>query len=233
MLVIISRARFRIGLDHPGHRTLLTHPVPHEFTSEHRAISALRLLAPFGVDPATLDQHLVIGRPAEIEAEADSLFAHWGGDSRWITVNLSAGDRRWWGEEKWREMIIRLHDEPLQNYRFLLVSAPHHADRCDRIVRELSYCVTHRTEDFLLATALIARTELLISCDTGTVHSTSARGIPVFALYNGDWGNYERFTPWQVPHYAVHAPTDMPTEVIEVDEVVKGFREFWGQLHPV
>jgi ADP-heptose:LPS heptosyltransferase len=230
MLVIISRARIRIGLDHPGHSALLTHPIPHEFTSEHRAISALRLLAPFGVDDSKLDDHLVIGKPPEIEAEADKAFAGWGGDSKWVTVNISAGDRRWWAAEKWKALIIALHEDPLADYRFLLVSAPHHADRCDAIVKELPYCVTYRTDDFLTATALIARTEMLFSCDTGTVHSASARGIPVFALYNGDWGNYERFTPWRVPHYAVHAPTDLPTEVIPVEEVVKGAREFVKKL---
>ncbi|MBS1261467.1 MAG: hypothetical protein MAG453_00792 [Calditrichaeota bacterium] len=218
LVIVVSRARYRVGLSHPHHDPLLTHPVAHEWETEHRTEAYVRLLAPFGVDPSLVNRrlHIAVDQRAEKWAERIRL-ANEGIPV--FSLNLSASRKsRRWTLDAWRVLLRSLLAHRPQA-RFLALSAPGHRAQCETLAREFERVTAVPTDSLLEAVALIARTDLLITVDTGIVQAAAARGIPMVVLYNGDHEVYLRFAPQSVPHRAVLAPRGQPVASILPSEV--------------
>ncbi|MDP8207997.1 MAG: glycosyltransferase family 9 protein [Candidatus Electryonea clarkiae] len=218
LMLLLSRSPFRVGLSHPYHDAFLTHPVHHEQENEHRTEAYARLLAPFGIDPSDVNRRLIIGKKPESEKMAE-LFISKHGEGLWITINISAGSgARFWQTEQWKK-LIRCLTESRREIKILIIGSPADRAQCQGVAREFDNVYTVDTPGFLDAAALLAKTKLLISPDTGTVHAAAARNVPVVVLYNGDKINYVRFSPESVPHRAVFAEEGKDVTTISFREV--------------
>ncbi len=207
MLLMVSRAPFRVGLSHINHNALLTHRIPHAFEKEHRSEANSRLLEPFGLDSATVNRRPHIGKDEDAEIRAEKFFEDWDGDNPWISINVSAGSPvRIWPASYWKELIALIHDSRPE-FNFLVLGSPEDRDICEEVAAKADYIRTVQTKSFLDATALMFHTRMLISPDTGSVHAAAARGIPVVVLYNSDRVNYIRFAPQSIPHRAIFPET--------------------------
>lgn len=218
LVMLLSRARYRVGLSHPHHDVLLTHPVQHDWEHEHRTEAYVRLLGPFGIDPNEASRRLHIGTIPEAEQWAQRIWASSEGTPL-FSLNLSAtrASRRW-TLDAWRKLIKELL-EYRPEARFLAISAPDQRAECEALTREFTSVTTVPTGSLLEAVALVVRTDMLITVDTGIVQAAAARGIPMVVLYNGDHEVYLRFAPQSVQHRAVLAPHGEPVAKILPSEV--------------
>ncbi len=218
LLMMVSRARYRVGLSHPHHNPLLTHPIEHDWDNEHRTVAYVRLLKPFGADPASASRRLHIGSIPEAERWAGRIWASNEGNPL-FSVNLSASrESRMWTLDAWRDLITELI-EYRPHARFIVLSMPIDRPMCDTLASEFEAVTTVPTRSLLEAVALTARTDMLITVDTGIVQAAAARGVPMVVLYNGDHEVYLRFAPQSVPHRAILAPRNEPVAVIKPTDV--------------
>ena len=220
MILLLTRARFRIGLSHPHHNGLLTHAITHDWENEHRTEAFVRLLQPFGVDPNSVNRRIHVGISPRAEAWAEQVLGPAPRGVPFIAINLSAGTAsREWTTNNFRNLLREL-SEVLPEAKFLLISIPPERFLCEQLVREFSNAQTQSTRTLIEASALIAQCDLLVTPDTGIVQIAAARDVPMVVLYNGDHEVYLHFSPQSVPHRAVLAPRGQPVASIEAAEVV-------------
>ena len=231
MLMALSGAPIRIGLDHPGHNAQLTHSVEHNDQADHRVHTILRLISPLGWNPEDVNHDIYIGSDTISERMAVGTISKLGKGDQLISINLSASNpSRLWTLEKWSELIALLKDvEP--GLSIILLSAPAEKDQCIEIAQRYDFVNTIQTKSFRDAVAVIARTEMLISPDTGIVHAAIARKIPVSVLYNGDHEVYDRFYPLSVPFKAILAERGEDVASLEVMEVLKASLDLYSEIH--
>jgi ADP-heptose:LPS heptosyltransferase len=219
MVTLFSKAKIRIGLSHPGHDFLLTHPIEHDWENEHRTEAFARLLEPFGPDPSKVRRRLHIGRSPKAEAWADQVLGVSIKANPLFSINLSASNpSRRWTLDGWRELLAELLSYR-PDAKFIALSGPDERNQCTALAEEFEAVTAIATRSFLEAVALIARTDFLITVDTGTVQAAAARGIPMVVLYNGDHEVYLRFAPQSVNHRAVLAERGKPVSSIRSTEV--------------
>lgn len=221
LLMLLSGAPMKIGLEHPGHDALLTHPIKHNDQVDHRVHTILQLLIPLGVNPENVKPDLHIGHDPDSEKLASDFISSLHTNDKLISVNLSASNpRRLWTLAKWTELISRIKEaEP--EISVIVLSAPAERDQCEILAGKFNYVHTVQTKSLMDAVALIAKTEMLISPDTGIVHAAIARKIPVSVLYNGDHEVYNRFYPLSVPFRTVLAEKGKDVASLEVSDVLK------------
>ncbi|MCB2211480.1 glycosyltransferase family 9 protein [bacterium] len=218
LLMVVSRAKYRVGLSHEHHDPLLTHSVAHDWEYEHRTEAYVRLLAPFGVDPTRVSRRLHIGMIPEAERWAERIYAANEGNPL-FSLNLSASrESRRWTLEAWQNLLRELL-EYRPGARFVALSAPDQRAECESLARDFEAVTTVPTRSLLEAVAIVARTDMLITVDTGIVQTAAARGVPMVVLYNGDHEVYLRFAPQSVPHRAILAPRGEPVSTIASTEV--------------
>ncbi len=205
-LVALSGAPFRVGLSHPHHDALLTHPVAHDWDNEHRTEAFARLLQPFGLDPAAVTRRPHIGVDPNAELWAEKVMAAAPSSMPRIAINLSAGQlSRIWPAENWRKLMAALLDI-YPEAGFVLLASPQDRTISEQLVQQIPLARTYTTNTILEASALVARCTLQITCDTGMVHVASARNVPQVVLYNGDHDQYTRFSPQAVSNHCLLAP---------------------------
>lgn len=220
-LLLVSRAPIRVGLSHPHHDALLTHAVEHEKEMEHRTLSYVRLLQEFGADISSINRRPHIGINERSERMANAAFNGWPSGKPWIGINLSAGHpSRVWPISKWKELLERVQIE-VPSAKFVVLAGPGDFLQARYLAGELKNAFTIPTKTMLDVSALVAKTSLVISPDTGTMHVAVARNVPVVVLYNSDRENYIRFAPLSVPHRAIHAEEGKEVKDLAVDEVYR------------
>ncbi|MFH0883320.1 MAG: glycosyltransferase family 9 protein [bacterium] len=197
-LVALSGAPFRVGLSHPHHDALLTHPIAHDWDNEHRTEAFARLLQPFGLDPAEVTRRLHIGVDPNAEIWAEKVIAAAPPAMPRIAVNISAGQpSRIWPAKNWSKLfslLLNLYPEA----GFVVLAAPSDRSLGEQLAQRVPQASTYTTNTILEASALLSRCTLEITCDTGMVHVASARNVPQVVLYNGDHDQYTRFSPQAV-----------------------------------
>ncbi len=230
ILTFFSGSTYRIGLNHPGHNAFLTHSAPHKDGREHRIDTIVRLLEPFGIDLDGVDRTMHIGIDDESEKRAIQFFRNSDPDVSWISINLSASNpTRLWSWDKWDELLKKLH-RARPGLRTLVLSAPAERERCIELARNYNFVETVATKSLLEAIALMKRTKLLLSPDTGAVHAAVASGLPVVVLFNSDEITYTRFAPRFVPHEVVIASAGKDVKDIGVEDVFEKVNELLGRV---
>ncbi len=217
--LVIAGSKYRVGLSHPNHNGLFTHVVKHQWNDEHRSEAFVRMLAPFGVDPADVSRRLHLGCKESIETWAKTVFSTFNRGKPHIAVNVSAMSRnRVWTEEGW-DSFIRSFVDVQPGVQFLVLGVPSDQALCKRLASKYEQVDTIETAGILEATALMALCDVLVTVDTGIVQTAAARQIPMAVLYNGDHEVYTRFGPQSVPHRAILAERGSPVATISADEV--------------
>ncbi len=231
LLLVLTRAPYRIGLSHPHHDLLLTHAIPHDWDQEHRSEAFSRLMTPFSIDPSAISRRLHIGRnpAAEYWAENQMTIVK-DKKALLVSLNLSASQpSRKWTLENWKNLLEQLGKQ-FENIQILAISSPLDVLMCSNLAESFPFVHAFQTKSFMEAVALIARTCLLITVDTGIVQAAAARNIPMVVLYNGDHEVYTRFAPQSVPHRAILAGRGLPVASIQPDTV---FNEVLILIHEI
>jgi ADP-heptose:LPS heptosyltransferase len=105
LLMAWSRARHRIGFDHPQSRASLTHSVPPPPSTEHAVTEVLSLLTPVGVD-AKADFSPPAIRPLPPASEKTEALLSPGADRLRILLHTGGRGDKAWGVEAFRRTAV-------------------------------------------------------------------------------------------------------------------------------
>jgi len=184
----LSRAPIRVAFELPTYwrSSIVTHRVPldkrnhvlHSFCEQVFCLSSRRTQIPCIAAPiVSKDDHASLHRKVSIDGK------------RTIAINVNAGDtfleRRWPGN-RFAQLVNALAGDD-EAAVFCFIGNDEESEYVQNVIRQTA-CVERcmNTSGRLTIpdlAALLQRSELLISNDSGPVHLAAALGIPIVALY--------------------------------------------------
>jgi heptosyltransferase I len=230
MMMIASRARYRVGLQGKRNAFLYNLPVPGDATGHHVDLCAA-LAIPFGVDPSTADM-----RPTLAVSDAERANA----ERRWhaaalptpdgvtrparLLINVSAAQpSREWRDERFAEVIRHARQHPALT--ILVTGRPNDSVRIAGIAAAAG--VQWTVQPLRDAIALVASSDLVLTPDTGTTHIASALGRPTLSLHQR---NKWMWTPYRVPNRVLFADDDATLDTIPAAKVAAALDELLNQV---
>jgi ADP-heptose:LPS heptosyltransferase len=189
IMMLLSRARHRIGLAGRGIDAAFTIPTPHPATARHYVEHLGALATPFGVTDANWRPEIFL-TPAE-RAEGESRWRAGGRQAeRRLLVNISAGKPTCrWPIERFAAILgaLRAHAD----LDVGLIAAPGDA----AMAEQLTDARIFRTRSVREAFALVATADYVLTPDTAITHAASAFGKPAVVMFPRNraeiWGPYE------------------------------------------
>ncbi len=184
IMMLLSRARHRIGLAGRGIDAAFTIPTPRSATARHYVEHLGSLAAPFGVTDANWRPEIFL-TPAE-RAEGES---RWQAGRR-LLINISAGKPTCrWPAERFAAILGALRSHA--DLDVGLIAAPGDA----AMAEQLTDARFLRTRSVREAFALVATADYVLTPDTAITHAASAFGKPAVVMFPRNraeiWGPYE------------------------------------------
>lgn len=207
-LVRLAGIPTRIGWDRKA-GWLLTHRLPHRKHEgrQHEAAYTLQLLAPLGLQGLTPQPMVAVHRDA-IRHMAERLAAAGvSPQERLVALHPSASciSKRWMPE---RFAAVADQLQQAQGVKICLVAGPDDAVFAEQVAQHmrtpaLNFAGQLRLRDLA---ALLQRSALLISNDSGPVHLAAAVGIPVVDLFGRNQAGLSplRWGPLGAGHIILH-----------------------------
>jgi ADP-heptose:LPS heptosyltransferase len=193
LLMAWSRARHRVGFDHPQSRASLTHSVPPPTSTVHAVAEVLSLLTAVGVDAEACFSPPALRPLPTASKELETLLSPGGNRLR---ILLHTGGRRdkAWSVEAFRRTAESLsgagHEvwvargpdalawEPTP--RDPLQGRPRGSPRGSPRDSDVRFLPVMSATDFA---HILARMDRFLGCDTGAMHLAAAVGTPVTAIF--------------------------------------------------
>jgi heptosyltransferase IV len=188
IMMLLSGARRRVGLDSRGIDAALTDPAPRQPWARHYVEHLASLAIPFGVDPASTDWRPEVRLS---DAELAGAETRWRSPRRRLLVNISAGKAsRRWPEDRFAVVIAALAARA--DLDIVIIAAPADAASAERLAAPgARFERTPRMRDAL---ALVATADVVLTGDTSICHAASAFGKPAVAMFPRNravvWGPY-------------------------------------------
>jgi len=204
----------------------LSHPVGPFPLGLHQAERALAHVRALGVP--VVDDRIEVHVPGEAEREANALLAAAGVEPGYVLIHpgASAGARRYGGFPQ----VASLLEE-----RAVVTGGPNEIGLAEGVAGSRHVSFAGETSIPALA-ALVARSRLVVTTNTGTLHMAEALGKPVVVLYSGtdlpsQWR--PRYAPSRLlrrevacsPCYLFECPIGKPCLAVEPAEVAGAMRE--------
>jgi ADP-heptose:LPS heptosyltransferase len=227
MMMIASRARYRVGLHGKRNAFLYNLPVRGD-TSGHHVDLCAALATPFGVDPSTADMRptLAVSDPERTTAERRWHAATTSTTDRptRLLVNVSAAHpTREWRDERFAEVIRHTREHhPLTT---LVTGRPNDSVRIASIAAAAG--VQWTVQPLRDAIALVASSDLVLTPDTGTTHIASALNRPTVSLHQR---NKWMWTPYHVPNRVLFATDDTTLDTIPAAKVAAALDELLNEV---
>ncbi len=240
--IFLLGAKERIGYKNEGRSLLLTHSYDKEFSlSYHFSNYYLNLLEKFGLKTNNLPKPRLY--LSEVEKEEAEKFFNEFLNSRYPVVGIAPGaaygSSKMWGREKFRRLSVLIKKE-YKNSNVILFGSKNDKDVCDYIqdgerksILNLCGKTTIRS-----AMALIEKTSVFISNDSGLMHVASLLGVPVIAIFGptSPQSTHPLNKPYKIFHKKVYCSPcgerecrfdfHLCMEVIREEEVLLGLKEF-------
>jgi ADP-heptose:LPS heptosyltransferase len=191
LISVLSGARSRVGFDLPvwWRRSNLTNPVALEH-STHVTGLFLRQLRALGIQPPDTLDPITLNASARDESSMEQKLGLQGSSSEVICININAGEtslERRWRPHRFVEVAGELvRKEPQRRIYFIgnarerryVDAALRSADRREERFRN---CCGDLSLGELVA--LLRRSSVLITNDSGPMHVAAAAGTPIVALF--------------------------------------------------
>ena len=221
LLMLASRARYRIGIGGRENDFIYSLPVTAPPPDEHHITHSAATAIPFGVDPDRTDWRPEIFLSPDERERAEREWMADGHRGARILVNISAGEpRRRWPDDFYGEVVRYLSSR--ENPPHVLVMAtPDERISAERIARPGGRAVVPHLRD---AFALVASADVVFTPDTSISHATSAFDKPaVVMMIQG----MHIFEPYQTRGRSVYSdgPTlaslPVPRVIEALDDVLR------------
>ncbi|OQY28406.1 MAG: hypothetical protein B6244_07340 [Candidatus Cloacimonetes bacterium 4572_55] len=215
--ISLIRSRYKLGIDHPGHRNFFHHmiqtkPYEHIIRKNCAALDFLNI-------PYT-DRDCRPYLPERDIAPEISRFVNEINDKNIIGVNLSAGKPNCeWSPDRWRKVIDTI------KLRVVIFSMPDKADTKRNLEKSCPNVIpSPPTPSLYDAGKITSCLRLLISPDTSLIHVASAYRVPTVALYRADPVSYNCFYPFDIEHIKLISPS-MHVNDISPEQVIDSVRQ--------
>lgn len=184
----LTRAPVSIGYATNDRQRLFAHRIGYSH-DEYEARSFFNLLAPLGITPPALPRTPFLSVPAEAAGRADALLDSLSGlPLLTIFPGASIAERRW-GGERFREVAKRLSRGGVA---IVVVGGKEDAAEAELIAAGCSGLNLAGKTTLAETAAVIARSALLLSGDSGVLHIAVGLGIPTVSLFGpgieAKWG---------------------------------------------
>ena len=200
----LARIPLRSASTRNYYSPLLTHNIPYDFETPDRNEVEFNygIAAPLGVDGIPGDMLLPVSAADEAEAERLLAAEGIGRDTRFLVLNPTfGGSSRLWPPERFAEAAWGI--QRATGLRIAVIGSPVPAETaCDLmcLLPDCSIDLRGSTSVPVLA-ALLKRSVLHLSIDTGTSHLAAAVQTPcvtVFTFFE-HWMQRTRWQPWHTP----------------------------------
>ena len=186
IMMLLSRARHRIGLAGRGIDAAFTEAVPRPPGARHYVEHLGALAAPFGVTEANWRPEIFL-TPAE-RALAESRWQ----PGRRLLVNISAGKPTCrWPADRFAAVLRKLRSR--DDLDVGIIAAPGDAETAEQLASAGGRFLS--TRSVREAFALVATADYVLTPDTAITHAASAFGKPAVVLFPRNraeiWGPYE------------------------------------------
>lgn len=230
LLMLASRARYRIGVAGRGNDFAYTLPVPAREHAEHIVDQLGALVAAFGLQPSAVDL-----RP-RIRLTTDELrkgeLAWRGGRDRSSTtgarvlVNVSAGRaHHYWPDDRFTAVIRSVRTE-FRNAELVVISSPGERQRAEAIASRSGARFVSDT-GIRDAMSIVACSHVVFTPDTSLSHACSAFDKPVVVLHPRGFARL--WGPYRTEGRALESTTDEVAGISAQDAA----RALVGKLHEV
>ena len=187
-----------------GRDWLYTHPIPVEEVGRHLVLQKLDIVRPV-VGEAPRDVSLELSVDAGERAWAERVLAERGVTSDRPLVGLFPGGG--WGHKCWpAERFAALGDRLADAAQVLVVGGVRDREACRAVAREMRRppVLFDGLTSLRQTMALIARTDVFISNDTGPMHVAVALGRPTIALFGPS--DVTKYGPWGPSGVVIRRP---------------------------
>ena len=180
LLLLVSRARHRIGMAGRESDFVYTIPIRASNADAHHSRYTASLGLPFGVDPATVDARPAIALTAAERAEGERAWAAVGSDAPRLLVNISSLNecRRWDDPAYARALHAVRRSRP--DVRLAIIGGPGDETRATALARDVGAIAM--VPPLRIAFAAIAAASVLLTPDTSMGHAAAAVGTPVVVM---------------------------------------------------
>jgi len=184
----LARAPLSIGYATNDRKRLFSHGIPYSH-DDYEAFSFFNLLAPLGITPLKRLTVPFLTVPSEAALRVEALLAGCEAE-RLVTIfpGASIPERRW-GAPRFAELCQRL---TLAGFRIVVVGGPGDREEGETIVSGCGGLNLAGKTSLVDSAAVIARSRLLISGDSGILHIAAGLGVPSVSLFGpgieAKWG---------------------------------------------
>lgn len=221
LLMLATRAPYRIGIGGRKNDFVYTLPVPPAPADAHVIDQARQTATPFGVDVEQTDWRPELSmRPTELKAAE----TRWGlGTGTKLLVNVSAvtADRRWPPDRYTAVIREAMRIDP--NTKVLVISAPHERAAAEAIAAAAGAEVAH-TASVRDAFALVATADAVFTPDTSISHAAAALDVPVAVMMLPVRPQYG---PYRARHVRIESPGDTLAD-LQVSHALTAMRELFA-----
>jgi ADP-heptose:LPS heptosyltransferase len=154
-----------------------------------------------------------------------------GEDEIMVAINLSAGAKiRYWEEKKWVE-LLKLILKEYPSFKLLLLSTPQDEPLRKEIHSSLIQTQYPAVKNFTIQhfASYIQISDILITPDTSAVHIASALGIPTLAMYPNFDSNFVSWQPYKIPYRSIKSSTESVKQ-ISVKEIFEAFQSLVNEI---
>jgi heptosyltransferase II len=183
-----TRAPVSIGFASNDRQRLFSHRVPYSH-DDYETGSFFNLLAPLGIEPPAVAAAPYLSVPAAASARAEELLAEFSG-SRFVALfpGASIAERRW-GAGRFRGVAQALADGGIP---VVVVGGAVDVDDGEAIVKGVGGLNLAGRTSLAETAAVIARSGVLLSGDSGVLHIGVGLGVPTVSLFGpgieAKWG---------------------------------------------
>ena len=190
MSAVIARAvssRMKIGFDTNERRRLFTHPVPYS-QDDYEAQSFINLLHPLAIRETFVNSSPFLAVPESAADEINSLLGSITSPYIAIFPGASVKERRW-SVGKFRSLVQYIADA---GFAVVIIGGKEDKDSGEAILSGSNGLNLAGRTSLAGTAAVVARSRLLVSGDSGVLHIAVGLGIPAVALFGAGiakkWG---------------------------------------------
>ena len=146
-----------------------------------------------------------------------------------LVINLSASYRaKMWDNDKWEEFILSLNTD---EFFPIVTFAPADRDIAEDLMKKVKIAV-FRSRSMDDVTALIAKSDILVTPDTSLVHVAAAFDKPLLGLFSGLDDFYEKFRPLSSVFEVVRSPKGVDgIKAITAGQAIQGFSRLTNKIN--
>ncbi len=201
MLMLVTGARYRIGIGGRANDFIYTLPVRAASPDAHQILQSAATATPFGVDVRRTDWRPELFIDADERGRAEDAWRVDDHGRLRILVNIAASEaRRRWPSDR-VVAAIRAARDVAPPSSVLVMAPPAELDEADRIARDAgARAIVPGLRDAL---ALVATADVVFTPDTSIAHAASAFAKPSVVMMIGGSAIFE---PYETPGRFVYSP---------------------------